>query len=558
MAPVIDDDGLGRPLSVKEISDRAQAFEWNINIPFKHWLRTAQRLQQEADMYLRDGNFPQAYLLYLRYSTLVVDLLKTHPEYKMPEARRSLQNKFMTIDVVFNHLEKIKPILERNYEAWKEAQLKKKSHPDHRRQKSGDTSGESSTYKKHASKDPALSYASRLLDAGENQDLAVELAQKEIQRRDAGRMASKQSGETRRGHQGRRTAGFWDTWTQDIADKQAEDESVFRHQMESTRRALEGGMDTASNPNGTDRSPRPPLAPTPSYSYPTIVQSTPVEYSPQSRDYNEIRQSQPPRPPKQEAVNHPILVPERPQKILHPSEATMYPDNKDDLELPSVPPKLRSSPPSPAKKQPSVAFKPAAYLENGEPIRPVFLPKQLRRQFLDIASVNTQQGLEMCGILCGTAVNNALFVRCLLIPEQKCTSDTCETENEATILDYCIEEDLLMLGWIHTHPTQTCFMSSRDLHTQSGYQIMLPESIAIVCAPKFDPSYGIFRLTNPPGLPHILSCTQASTFHSHSVDNLYTGAKHPPGHVYEHENLNFYVQDIRPGARNGAVPNKNF
>lgn len=48
MAPITDDEGAGRPLSVKEISDRAQAFEWNVNIPFKQWLRTTQTLQQEV------------------------------------------------------------------------------------------------------------------------------------------------------------------------------------------------------------------------------------------------------------------------------------------------------------------------------------------------------------------------------------------------------------------------------------------------------------------------------------------------------------------------------
>jgi STAM-binding protein len=56
------------------------------------------------------------------------------------------------------------------------------------------------------------------------------------------------------------------------------------------------------------------------------------------------------------------------------------------------------------------------------------------------------------------------------------------------MFDYCMNEDLLLLGWIHTHPTQTCFMSSRDLHTHAGYQVMMPESVAIVCAPKFQPS----------------------------------------------------------------------
>lgn len=58
--------------------------------------------------------------------------------------------------------------------------------------------------------------------------------------------------------------------------------------------------------------------------------------------------------------------------------------------------------------------------------------------------------------------------------------------------------------------------------------------------------YGIFRLTNPPGLPHILQCTASETFHQHSIDNLYTGAKNPPGHVYHSEKLDFYVKDLRP------------
>ena len=38
--------------------------------------------------------------------------------------------------------------------------------------------------------------------------------------------------------------------------------------------------------------------------------------------------------------------------------------------------------------------------------------------------------------------------------------------------------------WFQTHPTQTAFLSSVDLHTHCSYQLMLPEAIAIVCAPK--------------------------------------------------------------------------
>lgn len=56
MAPAADDEGPSRPLTVKEISDRALAFEWTVNIPFKHWLRTTQTLQQEVSEKPRRDN----------------------------------------------------------------------------------------------------------------------------------------------------------------------------------------------------------------------------------------------------------------------------------------------------------------------------------------------------------------------------------------------------------------------------------------------------------------------------------------------------------------------
>ncbi len=45
------------------------------------------------------------------------------------------------------------------------------------------------------------------------------------------------------------------------------------------------------------------------------------------------------------------------------------------------------------------------------------------------------------------------------------------------------EAGLYPLGWIHTHPSQTCFLSSVDVHTHCGYQTMLDEAVAIVMAP---------------------------------------------------------------------------
>jgi STAM-binding protein len=224
-------------------------------------------------------------------------------------------------------------------------------------------------------------------------------------------------------------------------------------------------------------------------------------------------------------------------------------------------PSLAAAPPIPSKQvtfaaspQPSSSpsasrytFQSSARTESGAPLRSVFLPSSLRGTFLKVAQSNTARNLETCGILCGTLISNALFITHLIIPDQTSTSDTCDTteSGDNALFDYCDSHQLIVCGWIHTHPTQTCFLSSRDLHTCSGYQVMLPEAIAIVCAPKHSPDWGIFRLTDPPGLRHVLDCRQTGIFHPHSETNLYTDALRP-GHVVEGDGLQFELVDMRP------------
>lgn len=63
----------------------------------------------------------------------------------------------------------------------------------------------------------------------------------------------------------------------------------------------------------------------------------------------------------------------------------------------------------------------------------------------------------------------------------------------------CYSSLCVASGWIHTHPRQECFLSSVDLHTHCGFQSLLPEAIAIVCAPRDRrlPNSS-FNLTAPP------------------------------------------------------------
>ncbi|KAJ2011007.1 hypothetical protein GGI06_004702, partial [Coemansia sp. S85] len=183
--------------------------------------------------------------------------------------------------------------------------------------------------------------------------------------------------------------------------------------------------------------------------------------------------------------------------------------------------------------------------EGGVRMRPVQLPEGIIEEFIDIAAYNTQANIETCGVLCGRQVagQEALVMTTLIIPKQSATSDTCTTEREEELFVEQMARDLITLGWIHTHPSQTCFMSSLDLHTQCSYQLMLPEAIAIVCSPKHHPRFGIFRLTDPAGIDVIQNCKQKSAFHPHDESKtIYTDAD-TGGHVVV-ANYDFDIIDL--------------
>ncbi|URE30026.1 AMSH-like ubiquitin thiolesterase [Musa troglodytarum] len=175
----------------------------------------------------------------------------------------------------------------------------------------------------------------------------------------------------------------------------------------------------------------------------------------------------------------------------------------------------------------------------------VHISTVLLESFMRLAKSNTVRNLETCGVLAGSLKNRKFYVTALIIPKQVATSNSCQTANEEEIFDYQDKQSLFPLGWIHTHPTQSCFMSSIDLHTHYSYQTLLPEAIAIVMAPK-DGSrkYGIFRLTNPGGMSVIRQCPQRG-FHPHRQPSDGGRIYDHCSNVYMDPKLNFNVVDLR-------------
>ncbi|XP_021907047.1 LOW QUALITY PROTEIN: AMSH-like ubiquitin thioesterase 3 [Carica papaya] len=235
------------------------------------------------------------------------------------------------------------------------------------------------------------------------------------------------------------------------------------------------------------------------------------------------------------------------------NEAREDPFRFAGVKQPSPPPVLAQlhhdyAPICPSKvadPRPGPAKPPLDGTQSTESYQHLNVPVYMMEDFLRLARENTRKNLETCGVLAGSLKNRVFHITTLIIPKQESTSDSCQTLNEEEIFEVQDRLSLFPLGWIHTHPTQTCFMSSVDLHTHYSYQIMLPEAIAIVMAPTDASSpHGIFHLSDPAGVSVIRNCQQRG-FHPHEEALDGSRIYEHCSHVYMNPKLKFDVVDLR-------------
>jgi len=225
----------------------------------------------------------------------------------------------------------------------------------------------------------------------------------------------------------------------------------------------------------------------------------------------------------QEATAPPSTIPSSAPNVAPPpytprQEPLQSPYQPVNNNIPIVPP--RHNKPATVSDQLKIIESPSI----PSSLTKINIPISLSSQFLNVAKENNSRNIETCGILFGKLGGEFTITHCL-IPKQKGTHDSCVTTNEEQILEFQDKNpELLMLGWIHTHPDYNAFLSSVDLHNHYLYQCMMVESIAIVVSPKFNET-GAFILTEE-GMKVIGSC-QKSGFHPHQKQPpLFRAAPH--------------------------------
>ncbi|XP_049852186.1 STAM-binding protein-like [Schistocerca gregaria] len=240
---------------------------------------------------------------------------------------------------------------------------------------------------------------------------------------------------------------------------------------------------------------------------------------------------------------HLMASPHRPmppsKAVRAPVETSQPPDTKSAVVLLSrapLHPQLLDSPAPRLLSSPSNRVGPLAFngftdhnfLKNGttSSFLTINLNKHAIFSFMDLAVSNTSRNIETCGLLAGAFVESQhqYQITHIILPKQMGTSDTCTTIDEFEVFNYQTKHQLLTMGWIHTHPTQPCFLSSVDMHTQYSYQMLFAGALAIVVAPTSDPPFAAFHLSDQ-GLKVMQSCNQGG-FHYHGEGNLYQLCSH--------------------------------
>ena len=156
-----------------------------------------------------------------RHAQLVLVNLAEHPEARDEKNRKALVEAEKEVKRNLKVLEVLKPRINKRYERY--TQLMRE-----RQARAPAAANNTPTSIQRPPQDPALAGVVEPLEAGENKDLAVQLARTELSRRATVRKAIRQAGITPEEEQTRRAAGVWGDWEHALRKDGSEDDDLSR------------------------------------------------------------------------------------------------------------------------------------------------------------------------------------------------------------------------------------------------------------------------------------------------------------------------------------------
>eukprot|EP01025_Chloroclados_australasicus_P001032 TRINITY_DN10323_c0_g1_i4.p1 TRINITY_DN10323_c0_g1~~TRINITY_DN10323_c0_g1_i4.p1 ORF type:complete len:510 (+),score=65.33 TRINITY_DN10323_c0_g1_i4:175-1704(+) len=500
----------------KQLGNMVRALQPNHGLSIRRYYMSADLLIRQAQDYRRDGNLEQLYVMLLRFSSLILETIPNHREFQANDSKyRSL--KVVLAKDLLSEAEEVKQKINAA-----EARRTMISHPQGTQIDRGHEPDDFDFKDTHASQPTAvtdnLGQIIEIVNYPTNLDL---MKQQQLQQQLQKQQESPayQSKYKPRGDALQRHA-----LTLSEPQQQSQQQKTASGGQRSLYPAFESEMPSA----------------------PSFDLLTPKADELDGLQNGRLAQQEP-HLLDTPLIMQPQLGPQQVEVLYTPAPTQPPPPGATCDHAPPPPP----PPPVEEKKQViPLEAGPFSYPHEQlqqDGLRNIEISNNLIQDFLDLAIANTRKGIETCALLAGKlkTKDNVFVVNALLVPKQKGSTDQVEMLQEEEYLGEMIERDLYPLGWIHTHPTQTCFMSSIDVHTQCGRQTEMPEAVGIVMAPKDSRrKCGIFRLSTPGGLGLIQKC-KLSGFHTHPPTSTGQQVYEDAGHVYLNPRIKHSYVDLR-------------
>ncbi|CAO2826994.1 unnamed protein product [Amaranthus hypochondriacus] len=513
-----------RPPSTRiDIAANTQKLDVDNRISLRIYYRIADSILRQAAIFRNERNIVDLYVMLLRFSSLVSETIPSHREYAAsPQSKRSFLKKQLLI--ALNELETLKPAVKQKLEQRERKPIYQAigQNCDILSNESSNSSVQHTLIKSQFPINNQLVQASQNFSSGvyggSNALQKIHIVPMEERFNRLSVTLPRPREDTLLKHSILGSNGLFRQWQPPVADKEVRYPSdiditpVDIPRLQQSM-AIEDGVPSRKDGNAFDcEKPKlqSKLEPSSDNQMPPDDEQPMISF--ETSDVSDTVIIKQPSPP---SVLAEVLD-------LIPTEPTLVSEKHDAVDTPFQ----------------------DSFLQPESPME-LHISTSMMDTFLKLAKSNTKKDLETCGILAGSLKNRKFYITTLIIPKQESTSNTCQATNEEEIFEVQDKRSLFSLGWIHTHPTQSCFMSSVDVHTHYSYQVMLPEAVAIVMAPTDrNRTHGIFRLTTPGGMSVIRHCERRG-FHSHEqpADGgpIY---KHCTD-VYMNPNLKFDVIDLR-------------
>jgi len=485
------------------------------NIPIRRYYHSGKEMLTMAKVYENEGNMESAYVLYLKYVTLFLEKIREHKDYSAvipAEKKKSMETLKLALAISEEMKIKLTRVFEREHKEW----------------------------------------------LAQQEILAAELESKREQEEELNRIRLNEEKKKRdlieQDHQ-------FALWTQDQINRGLDtvaiaDRPTVPHSPSTESFSPPTHLDRSS---GSTESPMDvPLAP-----------PLPLQLTERDMHLPANSQSQRPSISAQSITNNasfavinsstesfgpgkslgvltpPATAPTFDRSVKPSSSQQQHPnDHTHNTFVPGastslVSPSIRPQIPDRSMKPSSTSGSGGGAGHPGE--RGVLVPARLIDKFLALAKPNSDKNIETLGMLGGKLAKNRFTVTHLVIPKQSGKSDRCDLECYEELGEQYDKDDIIMVGWVHTHPQYDVYLSSVDMHNQYEYQNMLTEFVAIVCSIKFNRT-GYLSLTSE-GMEEIGRCDKDNFHPDHNSKNppLFSEA----AHVTVDNSLDIIVRDLR-------------